>query len=63
MKFLDRKNLNKVILGVITVVVTVIAVIGLIQAPSKSSDRLAQDLGLSKSAISMYENGNRMPNC
>ena len=44
MKFLDRKNLNKVILGVITVVVTVIAVIGLIQAPSKSSDRLAQDL-------------------
>ena len=26
MKFLDRKNLNKVILGVITVVVTVIAV-------------------------------------
>lgn len=44
MKFLDRKNLKKVILGVITVVVTVIAVIGLIQAPSKSSDRLAQDL-------------------
>lgn len=44
MKFLDRKNLNKVIFGVITVVVTVIAVIGLIQAPSKSSDRLAQDL-------------------
>ena len=44
MKFFDRKNLKKVILGVITVVVTVIAVIGLIQAPSKSSDRLAQDL-------------------
>lgn len=27
-----------------------------------SQDRLAQDLGLSKSAISMYENGNRTPN-
>lgn len=27
-----------------------------------SQDRLAQDLGLSKSAISMYENGNREPN-
>lgn len=27
-----------------------------------SQERLAQDLGLSKSAISMYENGNRVPN-
>lgn len=40
----DKKYYKKVAIGIVVGIISAIAIVGFIKAPSKSSDRLAEDL-------------------
>ena len=48
----DKKYYKKVAIGIVVGIISAIAIVGFIKAPSKSSDRLAEDLQKEFKAVS-----------